>query len=93
MNKSELTALFSRDSGIPPGKSEKIVDTFFNTMWKSLAEGGRIEIRGFGSFGVRDCKGYVGINPKTGERFPVKERKLPFFRTGKMLAKRVNGET
>ena len=60
-------------------------------MTKTLEDGDRIEIRGFGSFSIRKYKPYVGRNPKTGETIEVKEKKLPFFKVGRELKNRVNG--
>jgi integration host factor subunit beta len=61
-------------------------------MTEALVEGGRIEIRGFGSFVVKDYKAYMGRNPKTGEVIQVHRKKLPFFKVGKELRERVNQE-
>ena len=64
MNKSDLVKTLSKELDLPLRKSEEIVDTVFNTMSKSLISGDRIEIRGFGSFMVKDYDGYTGRNPK-----------------------------
>jgi len=55
-----------------------------------LKNGGRIEIRGFGSFTVREYDAYTGRNPKTGKRTEVRPKRLPFFKVGKELKERVN---
>jgi integration host factor subunit beta len=62
----------------------------FDSMTQELVKGGRIEIRGFGSFVVKDYKSYTGRNPKTGEAIEVKTKKLPFFKVGKELRERVD---
>lgn len=67
-----------------------IVDTLFDGMKESLEKGGRIEIRGFGSFVVRNYGSYKGRNPKTGEIVEVPPKKLPFFKVGKELKEMVN---
>jgi len=72
-------------------KAEEIVDMVFNTMSDALVDGDRIEVRGFGSFVVKEYKGYTGRNPKTGELITVKGKRLPFFKTGKELKEKVNG--
>jgi len=72
-------------------KAEEIVDMVFNTMGTALVDGDRIEVRGFGSFVVKEYKGYTGRNPKTGELITVKGKRLPFFKTGKELKEKVNG--
>jgi integration host factor subunit beta len=92
MNKSDLTQALAKDLDLPLRKSEEIVDTVFNTMSSALAVGERIEIRGFGSFVVRDYGGYTGRNPKTGEETVVEPKKLPFFKAGKEFKDGVDGK-
>ena len=91
MNKSELVEALSVTRGISFKKAEDIVNAIFDSMTPALMEGDRIEIRGFGSFVVRDYKSYTGRNPKTGELIEVKPKKLPFFKVGKELKERVSG--
>lgn len=91
MNKSELVEALSVTRGISFKKAEDIVNAIFDSMTQALMEGDRIEIRGFGSFVVRDYKSYTGRNPKTGELIEVKPKKLPFFKVGKELKERVSG--
>ena len=86
MNKFDLTKTLSRELDFPLRKAEEIVDAIFETMSKALMGGDRIEIRDFGSFKVKEYKGYTGRNPKTGEEVVVKSKKLPFFKAGKELA-------
>ena len=59
-------------------------------MRDGLVSGGRIEIRGFGSFIVKEYKSYQGRNPKTGNKINVPPKKLPFFKVGKELRERVD---
>jgi hypothetical protein len=59
-------------------------------MSVALHEGDRIEIRGFGSFMVKEYQGYTGRNPKTGDKIDVSEKRLPFFKTGKELREKVD---
>ena len=92
MNKSELIEALAAKKGISVKKSEEIINTIFSAMSKALAGGERIEIRGFGSFVVKDYKSYTGRNPKTGAPIVVKPKKLPFFKVGKELRERVTGE-
>jgi len=70
----------------------EIVNLIFDRFTESLLKGERIEIRGFGSFSVRSYKTYDGRNPKTGEKIPVKQKRLPFFKVGKELREKVNSE-
>jgi integration host factor subunit beta len=91
MNKSDLVKSLAKETNLPMRKAEEIVDMVFNTMGTALVDGDRIEVRGFGSFVVKEYKGYTGRNPKTGELITVKGKRLPFFKTGKELKEKVNG--
>lgn len=91
MNKSDLVKSLAKETNLPMRKAEEIVDMVFNTMGDALVDGDRIEVRGFGSFVVKEYKGYTGRNPKTGELITVKGKRLPFFKTGKELKEKVNG--
>jgi integration host factor subunit beta len=90
MNKSELVEALADQKDLTYKKSEEIVNIVFDSMAETLIRGSRIEIRGFGSFVVKDYKAYVGRNPKTGEVIKVKPKRLPFFKVGKELRERVN---
>ena len=90
MNKSNLTKAVSKHLDLPIRKAEEIVDRLFETVSKALVDGDRIEIRGFGSFTIREYEGYTARNPRTGEKTVVGPKKLPFFRPGKALAERLN---
>ncbi len=92
MNKSGLIKALAKEFDLPLRKSEEIVDKFFETMTKTLVWDERIEIRGFGSFVVKEYGGYTGRNPKTGDKIVVKPKRLPFFKPGKELKDRVDGE-
>jgi integration host factor subunit beta len=90
MNKSDLIEALSKDTGLTIRKAEQVVKTVFNGMAKALANGDRVEIRGFGSFKVKHYDGYAGKNPRTGEPIKVKPKKLPFFKCGNKLKERVD---
>lgn len=90
MNKSELIEALSIQKNLTYKKSEQIVNLIFDGMSQALIDNDRIEIRGFGSFMVKDYKAYMGRNPKTGEIIQVDEKKLPFFKVGKELRERVD---
>jgi len=90
MNKSELVEALANKKDLTYKKSEEIVNIVFDSMADTLIQGDRIEIRGFGSFIVKDYKAYIGRNPKTGEVIKVKPKRLPFFKVGKELRERVN---
>jgi integration host factor subunit beta len=85
MTKSQLTTTLATQRGLPLYKAEVVVDNVFAAMAEALGEGDRIEVRGFGSFAIREYRPYTGRNPKTGESIAVKPKKLPFFKAGKEL--------
>lgn len=91
MNKSDLIELLSERLSQPKKKTEEVVNHIFDTMTHVLADGGRIEIRGFGSFVTKNYGAYTGRNPRTGESIQVKPKRLPTFKVGKELRERVNG--
>ena len=90
MNKSELIEELAAKTGYNPKLTDKIVRIFFDRIKVALSAGDKVEIRGFGSFTLKQYKGYIGRNPKTGETVEVKPKQLPVFRTGKDLRSRVN---
>lgn len=90
MNKSELIQSLANKLNVPVEDAALIVDTFFESMREALLRGDRIEIRGFGSFKIKQYEGYTGRNPKTGESVQVKPKKMPFFKAGKGLLDYLN---
>jgi integration host factor subunit beta len=90
MNKSQLIEALSRTENLPLKKAEEVVNTVFGDMERALIEGERVEIRGLGSFKVKQYDGYKGRNPKSGEIIEVCPKKLPFFKVGKELKERVD---
>lgn len=90
MNKSDLIQKLAEEKDLSPEEASDIVNIFFNSMKEALKEGRRVEIRGFGSFKIKHYDGYVGRNPKTGEKVEVKPKKLPFFKVGKDLKDYLN---
>ncbi len=90
MNKSDLIETLKEQAGLSRKDAEQAVITFFNEISNSLAEGSRVEIRGFGSFTVKSYKSYTGRNPKTGSAISVPRKKLPFFKVGKELKEKVD---
>lgn len=91
MTKSEMVEKLCGDlRHLSKTEIEVIVDTLFHKMTDALKKGKRIEIRGFGTFEVRERKAREGRNPKTGANVYVPERKVPFFKVGKELKERVN---
>ena len=70
---------------------EKIVDLFFGQITQKLADGGRVEIRGFGAFSTREREERSGRNPRTGEAVAVPAKKVVYFKPGKEVRERLNG--
>ena len=70
--------------------AKETVNLFFNSIKETLIAGDRVEIRGFGSFNIKEYDGYTGRNPKTGESVKVKPKKLPVFRAGRELRSMVD---
>lgn len=91
MNKSELVEQLAIKKDISIKRAEEIVNQVFVSMTEALAAGDRIEIRGLGSFVIKEYDSYTGRNPKTGQPITVKPKKLPFFKVGKELKERVLG--
>lgn len=90
MNKSELIKTLAEETNLPLEDATLVVNTFVDAMKDALIAGDRIEIRGFGSFKVKEYSGYAGRNPKTGESVEVTPKRLPFFRAGKELKEYIN---
>lgn len=90
MNKSKLIETLAQAENMPLRKAEEVVNTVFGEMESALIRGERVEIRGLGSFKVKEYDGYKGRNPKTGEVIDVTPKKLPFFKVGKELKERVD---
>ena len=69
---------------------ERIVNTIFSEITKSLADGRRVELRGFGAFSVQKRKERIGRNPRTGDAVNVSEKYIPRFKSGKELRIKLN---
>jgi len=90
MTKADLIAVIADKLKLPWARAELLVDQVFSSMVEALQQGEGIEIRGFGSFTVREYKAYEGRNPRTGDAVHVKPKRLAFFKVGKELRERVN---
>ncbi len=90
MTKSDLIEKLTTKTNLTKKKVEGVVNCVFDTMFSALVRGDRIEIRGFGSWYVKEYKSYTGRNPKTGSSVTVPEKRLPFFKVGKELKKRID---
>ena len=89
MTRSDLVERLAVEKNISNAVAERIVTEVFKSMTETLVSGNRIEIRGFGSFEVREYDGYTARNPKTGVKLEVRPKKSPFFKTGKDLKERI----
>lgn len=92
MNKSDLIAALAAKEKLTGKMAIEIINLIFNGVADTLKKGGRIEIRGFGAFTVREYKSYTGRNPRTGKDVAVQPKKLPFFKVGKRLKEMVDNK-
>lgn len=91
MTKSQLIEkLMDEDSQLNKKESELIVNTIFDSITNALVRGDRVEIRGFGSFSIREREARQARNPKSGNLIDIPSKKTPFFKTGKELRERVD---
>ena len=91
MTKSELIErLCGADSSLTRHQAESVVNCIFDSMVQALQDGEKIEIRGLGSFTIRERKAREARNPKTGDTVEISSKKIPFFKTGKELRERVD---
>jgi len=90
MNRSQLIRRLAEHKRLPVKNTASVVNVVFDSIGESLGNGNRVEIRGFGSFKVKDYNSYPGRNPRTGEAIQVREKKLPYFKVGKELKYRVD---
>ena len=90
MTKAELVERVSLKINLTKKQTEVIVNTVFQSITDSLAEGDKVELRGFGSFRIRERNSRVGRNPKSGETVEVPAKKVPFFKAGKELKELVD---
>ena len=91
MTKSELCEHLAEQTGtLNKKEAELIVNCVFDSIREALANGERVEIRGFGSFSIRDRDARQARNPKTGQAVNIPDKKVPFFKTGKELRELVD---
>jgi len=92
MNKADLIEAVCEKNSLSKAEAKRAVDTFFEQMSRALVDGGRVEIRGLCTFHLKDYKPYIGRNPKTGKKVAVKNKRLPVFKMGEPLKKRLNSK-
>ena len=90
MTKAELVEEVARSVELSKKDAEKIVNTVFDSIIEALHRGDKIELRGFGSFRLRERKARIGRNPKTGETVHVPTKRVPYFKAGKELKELIN---
>jgi integration host factor subunit beta len=91
MTKSDLIVHIARSNeNLTMKEAEILVETIFDSMIDALDKGDRVEIRGFGSFSVKQRKPRTGRNPKTGEPVQISAKRVANFKVGKQLQERIN---
>ena len=91
MIRSELLQALSKENpALRAEDVELVLDTFFEEISARLASGGRVELRGFGAFSTRERDARKGRNPRTGEAVDVPGKRVPYFKPGKEMRKRLN---
>ena len=90
MNKSDLITALTEKENLSPQNASDTINLILDGFTDTLKKGGRIEIRGFGSFSVREYGGYTGRNPKTGAGIKVGAKRGTYFKVGKELREKVN---
>ena len=93
MTKAELVEKVSGQINLTKKQTEVVVNTVFQSITDSLSEGRKVELRGFGSFRVRERNARVGRNPKSGAQVDVPAKRVPFFKAGKELRELVDNNT
>jgi DNA-binding protein HU-beta len=86
MNKAELVALVSEDSGITKTQANAALDSFIDAVTKTLKKGDKVTLVGFGTFSVSKRQARTGRNPQTGEAIKIKAKKVARFKAGKELS-------
>lgn len=90
LTKADLVEEVARVTQLTKKQAESIVNLVFQTIVESLRSGRKIELRGFGSFRIRNRGARIGRNPKTGERVEVPPKRIPYFKPGKELKEQLN---
>lgn len=93
MNKSSLIEALASKEKLTEKAATDIINLIFQGFIEALKKGDRIEIRGFGSYAVKEYKAYTGRNPKTGSSTDIKPKRLPFFKVGRELKGKVNSSS
>ncbi len=89
MTKADIVEAIAQKEGMPKKDVGIVIDDFLDQIGQLLSEGKHLEIRGFGTFKVKERKARMARNPKTGQQVPVPARRVPVFKVSKMLKDRV----
>jgi integration host factor subunit beta len=92
MTKAELVERVAEKINLTKKQTEAIVNILLNSITEALGEGDKVELRGFGSFRIRERNPREGRNPKTGETVSIPAKKVPFFKAGKELREMVDNQ-
>ena len=90
MKKSDIVDSIAGKIGVPKAQVQQMVDDVFDLIAEGLTKGEKIDLRGFGTFSVRDSKARTGRNPQSGEPIQIPARRVPAFKPGKELKEKVN---
>ena len=92
MKKADLVDAIAGKAGAPKAQVQQMVEDVFEMISEALAKGDKIDLRGFGTFSVRDSAARAGRNPQTGETIQIPARRVPGWKPGKELKDRVNAK-
>ena len=90
MTKQEIVDFVSEATGLTKVETETVMNGIMGTIIDSLANNERVELRGFGTFGLKELKARKSRNPRTGATVFVETKRIPYFRMGKKLKERIN---
>jgi integration host factor subunit beta len=92
MKKSDLIESLAQRQNLSRKDAQSIINTILETLIATMVKGEDNQLRGFGSFQIREYASYVGKNPKTGKKMMIQAKKLPYFKVVKDLRERVNSK-
>ena len=90
MTKAELVEKVADKIQLTKKQTEAVIDILLNSITEALSEGDKVELRGFGSFRIRNRNPREGRNPKTGDTVQISAKRVPFFKAGKELREMVD---
>lgn len=92
MKKSDLIEAIAQKNNLPRGQTQQLLDDLLEHIAIGLAQGDKVDLRGFGTFSVRESAARTGRNPQTGDTIQIPARRVPGFKPGKELKDRCNLE-